>query len=157
VIRELDPEQPIADVRILEAVTLQPLALRRFLKNLLTGFAAVALLLAAIGVYGVMAYSATQRLREMGIRIALGATQHNVLATILMDGLRCGLLGICFGLAGSFGATRLLSSQLYGVKTSDPWVFASVTFILTLVAAIAAYFPARRAAGINPIIVLREE
>lgn len=157
VIRELDPEQPIADVRTLEAVTLQPLALRRFLKDLLTGFAAVALLLAAIGVYGVMAYSATQRLREMGIRIALGATQHNVLATILMDGLRCGLFGICFGLAGSFGATRLLSSQLYGVKTTDPWIFASVTLILTLVAAIAAYFPARRAAAVDPITVLREE
>ncbi len=153
----LDPDQPIADIRTLDAVTLQPLALRRFLTDLLSGFAAMALLLAAIGVYGVMAYSVTQRLREMGIRIALGATQGNVLRIILTDGLRCGLFGICFGVAGSFGATRLLSSQLYGVKSTDPWMFASVTILLALVATMAAYVPARRAARVDPIAVLRNE
>lgn len=157
VIGELDPDQPIADIRTLEAVTLQPLALRRFLTDLLSGFAAMALLLAAVGVYGVMAYSVTQRLREMGIRIALGATQANVLRIILADGLRCGLFGILFGVAGSFGATRLLSNQLYGVKSTDPWMFVSVTFLLTLVAAIAACVPARRAARVDPIAVLRDE
>lgn len=157
VIGELDPDQPVADVRTLEAVTLQPLALRRFLTDLLGGFAAMAMLLAAIGVYGVMAYSVTQRLREMGIRIALGATQHDVLGIILADGLRCGLFGICFGLAGSFAATRLLSSQLYGVKPTDPWMFASVALLLALVAALAAYVPARRAARVDPIAVLRHE
>ena len=156
-IRELDPEQPIADVRTLEAVTLQPLALRRFLTDLLGGFAALAMLLAAVGVYGVMAYSVTQRLREMGIRIALGATQHDILGIILADGLRCGLFGICFGLAGSFAATRLLSSQLYGVKPTDPWMFVSVALLLALVAVLAAYMPARRAARVDPIAVLRHE
>jgi predicted lysophospholipase L1 biosynthesis ABC-type transport system permease subunit len=157
VIGELDPDQPIADIRTLEAVILQPLALRRFLTDLLSGFAAMALFLAAVGVYGVMAYSVSQRLREMGIRIALGATQRNVLGIILADGLRCGLFGICLGVAGSFGATRLLSSQLYGVKSTDPWMFISVTLLLALVAAIAAYMPARRAARVDPIAVLRDE
>jgi putative ABC transport system permease protein len=157
VIGELDPDQPIADVRTLEAVILQPLALRRFLTDLLSGFAAMALLLAAIGVYGVMAYSVTQRLREMGIRIALGATQGNVLKMILADGFRCGLFGICFGVAGSFGATRLLRSQLYGVKSTDPWMFISVTLLLALIATMAAYVPARRAARVDPITVLRDE
>jgi putative ABC transport system permease protein len=157
VIGELDPDQPVADVRTLETVILQPLALRRFLTDLLSGFAAMALLLAAIGVYGMMAYSVTQRLREMGIRIALGATQGNVLRIILADGLRCGLFGICFGVAGSYGATRLLSSQLYGVKPTDPWMFISVTLLLALVATMAAYVPARRAALVDPIAVLRDE
>jgi putative ABC transport system permease protein len=117
----------------------------------------MALLLAAIGVYGVMAYSVTQRLREMGIRIALGATQGNVLKMILTDGFRCGLFGICFGVAGAFGATRLLRSQLYGVKSTDPWMFIAVTLLLALIATIAAYVPARRAARVDPITVLRDE
>lgn len=156
-IGELDPDQPIADIRTLEAVTLQPFALRSFLTDLLSGFAAMALLLATVGVYGVMAYSVTQRLREMGIRIALGATQRNVLRIILAEGLRCALFGICFGVVGSFSATRLLSSQLYGVKSTDPWMFVSVTLLLTLVATMAAYAPARRAARVDPIAVLRDE
>ena len=157
VIQQLDPDQPIADVQTLEAVTLQPLALRRFLTDLLAGFAFVALLLAAIGVYGVMAYSVTQRLREIGIRMALGADQRKVVGIILADGLRCGLFGILFGLAASFGVTRLLSSQLYGVKATDPWIFAAVALLLSIVAALAAYVPARRAARVDPITVLRHE
>ncbi len=157
VIGELDPEQPIADVRTLEAVAADPLALRHFLADLLLGFAFLALLLAAIGVYGVMAYSVTQRQREIGIRMALGANQRKVLGAILTDGLRCALFGITIGLAGAFGATRLLSSQLYGVKATDPWMFASVALLLSLVAAFAAYVPARRAAQVDPITVLRHE
>ncbi len=117
----------------------------------------LALLLAAIGVYGVMAYSVTQRLREIGIRMALGANQNNVLGIIMADGLQCGLFGICIGLAGSFGTTRLLSSQLYGVKATDPWMFGTVALLLAFVAALAAYVPARRAARVDPITVLRHE
>lgn len=156
-ISKLDREQPIADVRTLEAVARQPLALRNFLAYLLGGFASLALLLAAIGVYGVMAYSVAQRMRELGIRMALGASQRQVLRIVLGDGVRLGVTGVLIGLVGSLMATRLLSSQLYGVKASDPWTFGAVALLLALVAAVAAYVPARRAARIDPITVLRDE
>ncbi len=156
-IRELDRDQPIADVRTLEAVASQPLGLRNFLTYLLGGFASLALLLAAIGVYGVMAYSVTQRLREMGIRMALGASQYQVLRIVLEEGMQVGALGVLIGLIGSFGATRLLASQLYKVKATDPWTFGAVALLLASIAAIAAYLPARRAARVDPIAVLREE
>jgi putative ABC transport system permease protein len=157
VIHELDRDQPIADVRTLEAVVSEPLAMRNFLTYLLGGFAFLALVLAAIGVYGVMAYSVAQRLREMGIRIALGANQGQVLGLVLRDGVRLGGLGILVGVAGAMGATRLLSSQLYGVKAIDPSVFAIVALVLVAIATSAAYLPARRAARVDPINVLRDE
>lgn len=156
-IRELDPDQPIADVRTLGAVASDPLALRNFLTYLLGGFALLALVLAAIGVYGVIAYSVAQRLREMGIRIALGADQRQVLGLVVRDGLRLGLMGIGVGLIGAFGATRLLSTQLFGVKATDPWIFSTVALVLAAMAVLAAYIPARRAARVDPITVLREE
>ncbi len=156
-IRQLDRDQPIADVRTLEAVASQPLALRNFLTYLLGGFASLALLLAAIGVYGVMAYSVAQRLREIGIRIALGASQREVLRIVLGEGARLGVWGVLIGLIGSLGATRLLASQLYGVKATDPWTFGAVAFLLALVAILAAYVPARRAARVDPKTVLRDE
>jgi putative ABC transport system permease protein len=155
VIGELDADQPIADIRTLDAVASQPLALRRFLTDLLGGFAVTALLLATIGGYGLVAYSVTQRLPEIGIRMALGADRQNILFIVLADGVRSGLVGIGLGLAGSFGATRLLSSQLYGVKATDPWMFGAVAVLLALVAAVAAYLPARRAARVDPVTVLR--
>ncbi len=157
VIRELDPNQPISDIQTLDAVASQPLALRHFLTYLLGGFAFLALLLAAIGVYGVMAYSVAQRMREIGIRMALGAERDQVLGIVLKDGVRLGVLGIVIGLAGAIGATRLLSSQLYGVRATDPWTFSAVSILLTAVAAAAAYIPARRAARVDPIAVLRHE
>ncbi|MGA8025692.1 MAG: ABC transporter permease [Bryobacteraceae bacterium] len=157
IIRELNPDQPIADVKTLDAIASEPLALRRFLTCLLGGFAFLALLLAAIGVYGVMGYSVAQRLREIGIRMALGAGRHQVLHAVLKDGVRLGGLGILIGLAGALGATRLLSSQLYGVRSTDPWTFLAVAFLLAAVAALAAYLPARRAARVDPITVLRQE
>jgi putative ABC transport system permease protein len=156
-IRELDRDQPIADVRTLEAVASQPLALRNFLTYLLGGFAFLALLLAAIGVYGVMAYSVAQRMREIGIRIALGASQRQVLRIVLGEGARLGVWGVLIGLIGSLAATRLLSSQLYGVKPTDPSTFGAVALLLALVAILAAYVPARRAARVDPISVLRDE
>lgn len=156
-IRKMDPNQPIADIRTLEAVASQPLAVRNFLTCLLVTFASLALLLAAIGVYGVMSYAVAQRLREMGIRIALGATRTEVLSLVLNDGLRVGAIGIVIGILGSIAAMRLLSSQLYGVKPTDPWTFALGAVLLAIVAVSAAYLPAHRAAAVDPIVVLREE
>ncbi|MBV9157574.1 MAG: ABC transporter permease, partial [Acidobacteriaceae bacterium] len=156
-IRELDPNQPIADVRTLEGVTAQPLAVRNFLTYLLGGFAFLGLLLAAIGVYGVMAYAVAQRWREMGIRIALGANRRQMLNLILSDGFRLGISGIVIGTVGSIAATRLLRSQLYGVKSTDPWVFGIVAVLLAAVAILAAYIPAYHASRVDPITVLREE
>jgi predicted permease len=156
-IRKMDPDQPIADIRTLEAVASQPLAVRNFLTCLLVAFASLALLLAAIGVYGVMSYAVAQRLREMGIRIALGATRTEVLSLVLNDGLRVGATGIVIGILGSIAATRLLSSQLYGVKPTDPGTFVLVAVLLAIVAVSAAYLPASRAASVDPIAVLRDE
>lgn len=156
-VHELDPDQPISDVRTLDAIAADPLALRNFLTYLLGGFALLALVLAAIGVYGVIAYSVAQRLREMGIRIALGADQRQVLGLVIRDGLRLGLMGIGAGLIGSIAATRLLSTQLFGVKATDPLIFSTVALLLAGMAALAAYVPARRAARVDPITVLREE
>jgi predicted permease len=157
IIHELDADQPIADVRTLEAVVSEPFALRNFLTYILGSFAVLALLLAAIGVYGVMAYSVAQRLREMGIRVALGASRGQVLSLVLRDGLRLGMFGIVIGVVGSMGAARLLSTQLYGVKATDPATFAAVAVLLGMVAVLAAYVPARRAAQVDPIHVLRDE
>jgi putative ABC transport system permease protein len=157
VIHELDQDQPVADVRTLEAVVSEPFAVRHFLTYLLGGFACLALLLASLGVYGVMAYSVAQRQRELGIRLALGASQQQVFRLVLQEGLRLGILGICLGLLGWMGVGRLLSSQLYGVKATDLETFASVALLLTLVAVVAAYVPARRAALVDPISVLRDE
>jgi putative ABC transport system permease protein len=156
-IRDLDSAQPIADVQMLDAIATRPLALRHFLAFLLGSFAVVALLLASIGVYGVMAYSVSQRMGEIGIRIALGASQQQVLRIVLRDGVQLGLLGIGVGLIASLGATRFLSSQLYGVRATDLATFVGVSLLLALVAAMAAYVPARRAAQIDPIQVLRHE
>lgn len=156
-IHKIDSEQPIADVRTLDAVVSQPLAVRNFLTYLLVTFASLALLLASIGVYGVISYAVAQRLREMGIRIALGATRNDVLSLVLKDGLRLGMVGIVIGILGSVAVTRMLTSQLYGVSATDPWTFALVALLLAMVAASAAYLPARRAAAVDPIEVLREE
>jgi putative ABC transport system permease protein len=157
VIHELDPDQPIADVRTLNAVVEDPLALRSFLAYLLGGFALLALALAAIGVYGVMAYTVAQRLREIGIRMALGASRQQVVRYIVRDGLQIGAIGLLIGLIGSIAATRLLSTQLFGVKATDPQIFVTVFLLLAAIAVCAAYLPARRATRIDPLSVLRDE
>jgi len=118
-------------------------------------FAAVALLLASIGIYGVIAYSVTQRTHEIGIRMALGADARQVLALVMGNGLKLALLGIGLGLAAAFGCTRLMASLLYGVAPTDAWTFAGVSGLLLLTAATVSFIPAWRAARTDPARTLR--
>lgn len=124
--------------------------------TLLAIFGAVALLMSAIGIYGVLAYAVTQRVREFGIRQALGADRRSILSLVLLQGLRTAGLGVVFGLAGAFALSRFLQSLLFGVGQHDVAVFAGVTILLLAVAIAACYIPARRATRIDPMVALRE-
>jgi ABC-type antimicrobial peptide transport system permease subunit len=122
-----------------------------------TAFAVIALVLAAVGVYGVIAYSVAQRTREIGVRVALGAQRSNVLALVLGHGAVLAGLGIGIGLAGALGVTRFLRAMLYGVSPFDAMSFVAVTFVLSAIAFLASYVPARRAAQVDPVEALRQE
>ena len=130
---------------------------RRFETKLLSIFAGLALALAIIGIYGLLHYVVTERTREVGIRMALGAQRIHVVRLILRQGLGWAVLGIGAGVAIALVATRLLESLLYGVTATDPWTFAGVATLLLAAGAMASSLPARRAAGIDPLIALREE
>ena len=128
---------------------------RRSGTTLLTVLAGAALLLAAIGLYGVLSYSVAQRVREIGIRMALGARPENLLAMIVGRGLGMTLVGVILGLAGAFVLTRLMEHLLYGISATDPLTFISIAVLLTAVASMACYLPARRASRLNPTVALR--
>jgi ABC-type antimicrobial peptide transport system permease subunit len=130
---------------------------RRFVMRLLALFSAAALLLAAVGVYGVIAYGVSQRTREIGIRMALGARPADVRRMLLLEGGRMAALGVALGLAGSLLLTRAMAALLYGVGPRDPMTFASVPAVLASVALAASFFPARRASRVDPIAALRSE
>jgi ABC-type antimicrobial peptide transport system permease subunit len=132
-------------------------ATQGFAANLVLAFASLSLLLAAVGLYGVLSYLVTQRVSEIGIRIALGAQREQILSLILIDGLRPALLGLILGLTASAGATQLIRSMLYGTEPYDPVVVAVVILTLLLIASIACIFPAWRASRLDPMRALRTE
>ena len=156
-VKRLDPEQPVSRVSALSTLLDARLAERRFLLALLGGFAAVALLLSAIGIYGVMAYTVGRRRHEFGIRAALGASRADLSRLVLRQGVAVTALGIAIGVAGAFAATRLMERLLFGVSAMDPLVFAAVTVLLGASALIACWLPARRAANTDPMGVLRQD
>ena len=156
-IRQLDPEQPIAEVQTLEDVLGENFARQRFSSWLLAGFATVALVLAAAGIYGLLAYSVTARTRELGVRSALGAGPNRIVSLVLTSGIRPVLGGLAAGWAGALSLSGLLKSLLYGVAPRDPLTFAGVPLLLAAVALLAAYLPARRAALLDPMDALRTE
>jgi putative ABC transport system permease protein len=156
-VRGLDAELPVATVRTMEQWVAGNAAQPRLNSVLLGIFAGVALLIAAVGIYGVLSYSVNQRTREIGVRMALGAPRHEVLRMIVGEGMRMGIAGIAVGLAGAVAVSRALSSMLFGVQARDPLTFASVAGILVAIALAACYFPARRATSIDPVIALRDE
>ncbi|MFL6594190.1 MAG: ADOP family duplicated permease [Chthoniobacterales bacterium] len=156
-IRALDPEQPVADVRTMEQVIAKSIARPRFNTLLLSIFAAIALVLASVGLYGVMNYSATQRIHEVGIRMALGATRADIMRLVVGNGMTLTLIGIAIGAAASWGLTRLMQSFLFGIGTTDAVTFVGVSLLLIAVALVANYIPARRATRVNPTVALRYE
>jgi putative ABC transport system permease protein len=155
-VQQLDPEQPLTDVRTMEQWVDRSLAIRRAPTTLLTIFGAVALLLSAIGIYGVLAYGVTQRVREFGIRQALGANRRSILSLVLGQGLMRVGIGMMLGLAGALALSKYLESMLFGVSSKDVPVFAAVTVVLFAVALLACYIPARRATRIDPMVALRD-
>jgi putative ABC transport system permease protein len=156
-IRGMEREALVTRVQTMERSLSDSVAGRRVLTVLLGSFAGFALVLAALGLYGVIAYSVSQRTHELGVRIALGAGRGDVLKLVLGEALALALGGIMIGMAGAFAATRLLSSLLYRVAARDPSVFATVPVLLVLVVLVASYVPARRAAAVEPLAALRCE
>jgi ABC-type antimicrobial peptide transport system permease subunit len=154
-LRSLDPDLPMYYVRTIEQRLDESLARRRFSMLLLGVFAGVALILATIGIYGVMAYLVNQGTREIGIRMALGATQGNILSLVVRHGMALALSGVTIGLVAAFLLTRLIRSLLFGVQATDPVTFAEIASLLVLVALLASYIPAHRAARVDPLTSLR--
>jgi len=157
IIREVDPDQPVSNVATMAEVLGTEAAQRRMGMIMLAGFAALALLLASLGIYGVLAYFVTQHTNEIGVRQALGATPRNILFLVLRKGMGLTLVGVGIGLAASFALTRLMSSLLFGVTAADPLTFVTVPLVLVGVALLACYIPARRATKVDPLVALRYE
>jgi putative ABC transport system permease protein len=156
-IHVVDKDQAVFNVTTVDQLRGDSILIRKFFMLLLLVFAALALVLAAVGIYGVMSYVASQRTYEIGIRMALGAQTRDVLKLIIGNGMALALIGVVAGLAGAFVLTRLMESLLFGVSATDAITFLSVSVGLTLVALLACYIPARRATKIDPLVALRYE
>ncbi|MDQ3426582.1 MAG: ABC transporter permease, partial [Gemmatimonadota bacterium] len=156
-VRSVDPDQPISGINTMSELVSQSVGPRRLSMLLLSLFSGIALVLASIGIYGVMSYSVSLRSRELGVRIALGAGRNDVLRLVLRQGMSLALLGIGIGVVTAFGLTRLIQSQLYGVRASDPGTFLGVALLLATTALVANLVPALRATRVDPAVVLRDE
>jgi putative ABC transport system permease protein len=156
-VRDLDPLIAITGIRSMTELVNRSVAQPRFTMLLLGIFGAVALTLAAIGIYGIMSYAVRRRTREIGIRMALGAQPRDVLRLVVRQGMRLAFLGLAVGVAGAFVATRLMSGLLYGVSATDPLTFVATALVLTSVAFVATWVPARRAVVTDPTSALRSE
>jgi ABC-type antimicrobial peptide transport system permease subunit len=156
-VRDADASVPVVRFREMDDVFAESIRRPRLLAQLLGMFAGLALLLAAIGTYGVLSYMVTERRREIGVRMALGANQGRVLGDVLKQGLGLAAAGLVAGVAGALALTRLMTALLFGVEPSDPATLAAVTATIACVAALACVVPAWRASRVDPIVVLREE
>jgi ABC-type antimicrobial peptide transport system permease subunit len=156
-LKSVDATLPTAEFRTLEGVVERAVSPRRFVMVLLGGFAGLALLLASLGIYGVVSYAVTQRTQEIGIRMALGASAGQVRIAVMRQTVGLALAGAVIGTVGAVGVSRLIESLLFGVKPGDAATFAGVLVLLTGVAAVAGYLPARRASRIDPMVALRLE
>jgi ABC-type antimicrobial peptide transport system permease subunit len=157
IVSALDPQLPLTRVRTLEQAMSESLSQRRFVVGVLASFAAAALTLAAIGIFGVMAYLVGQRTREIGIRVALGAQRASVLRQIFTEGMMHAAAGLALGLVASLALTRFMRSQLFGLEPSDPATITAATLVLLATAMAACLIPAQRAARVDPVVALREE
>jgi putative ABC transport system permease protein len=157
VIRNLDPQQPIGEISTMESLLSVSVARQRFSASLLTVFSILALVMAAVGIYGVMSYTVSQRTHEIGVRMALGAQRSDVLKLVLKSGIVLGVIGVAVGLAASFALTRLIATLLFEVAATDVTTFALVAVVLFVITLVACYVPARRATRVDPLKALRYE
>jgi putative ABC transport system permease protein len=157
VIHQLDPDQPIGEVITMNGLMARSVARSRFNSMLLAIFSVVALIMAAVGIYGVMSYAVLQRTHEIGVRMALGAQRGDVLRLILQQGIILAVTGVLVGLAGAFGLTRVISTLLFDVTATDKTTFAAVAVGLFIVTLVASYIPAWRATRVDPLRALRYE
>lgn len=155
--RELDANLPLFTIRTLSETVQMNLARQRFARQWLSAFAALALVLASFGIYGVLAYNVAQRTREISLRMALGARGIDVCRLIVGQGLKVVILGVVVGLIAAIALSRVMATLLFGITATDPLTFAGVTLLLVLVALLACFVPARRAAKVDPMIALRAE
>ena len=153
----VEKDLPITSVATMEKIRSRSIAQPRLTALLLSVFAALALILATVGIYGVMAYSVTQRTHEMGLRMALGASAPDVLALVVGQGMLLAAIGVALGIAGAFAMTRVLEKFLWGVRPTDPVTFTAVSLLLAAIAILASYLPARRATHVDPMVALRYE
>jgi ABC-type antimicrobial peptide transport system permease subunit len=156
-IASIDPDQPISDIKTMDQWLDEEVASRQVQTTLLGGFAALALILACIGIYGVLAYVVTQRTQEIGVRVALGADAGTIFLAVARQGMGLAGIGIALGVAASLAVSTVLQSLLFDVKPSDPTTYLAASAVFALVALLACYIPARRAAKVDPLVALRYE